>query len=205
MNLEHSKLRRLIEVALLILISCIFFFACGKEAKVGNEIVEISGSEEAPEEASEIPREVSGETENKTVFVYVCGAVVNPAVYELPSDARRADAIAAAGGFTEDAALDAVNLAAHIEDADMLRIPFLGEDYSGEWDDKDTGKETKININTAGVSELTALPGIGKSKAEAIVDYRKKAGRYTCTEDLMKVPGIKEGTFEGIRDLIKTE
>ena len=97
-------------------------------------------------------------------------------------------------------------LAASAEDADMLRIPHLGEVCEPEEDGFEQSEMTrKVNINTASESELMTLPGIGKSKAEAITEYRKKAGGFSCTEDLMKVPGIKEGTFEGIKEQIRTE
>ena len=99
-----------------------------------------------------------------------------------------------------------MNLAAHIEDADMLRIPHVGEVCEPEENGfEQTEMMRKVNINTASEKELMTLPGIGKSKAEAIAEYRKKAGGFSCTEDLMKVPGIKEGTFEGIKEQIRTE
>ena len=203
MKIEQSKLRRIIEIAAIILLSGVVFFACNA-GKKSEEIVETALIEdsERPSEA-EKPSAEPVETP-KTVFVYVCGAVVKPGVYELPADARKMDALNAAGGFTEDAVEDAVNLAAFLEDADMLRIPHIGEEVPAE-DVSADGAKAKININTADVKELTSLPGIGESKAEAIVKYRQKAGRFARTEDLMNVPGIKEGTFEGIRDLIKAE
>ena len=207
MNLEYNKIRRVIEIVTVILISCIFFFACSGGKAKDREILSFSEEESSAEAESEIfSAEPVVENEEQTVWVYVCGAVNHPGVYELPADARKADALNAAGGFTEDADKDAVNLAAYIEDADMLRIPHVGEVCEPEENGfEQTEMMRKVNINTASVSELMTLPGIGKSKAEAIAEYRKKAGGFSCTEDLMKVPGIKEGTFEGIKEQIRTE
>ena len=204
MKVDHTKLRRIIEIALIILVSGVFFFACSKSGKENENVIEFS-SENRESETTPEPLELTSaqETGTQTVCVYVCGAVNKPGVYELPANARKQDALNAAGGFTEDALKDAVNLAAFVEDADMLRIPYLGEEYSEE--ETGTGKETRININTAGINELTCLPGIGESKASAIVEYRNKTGKFSRVEDLMKVPGIKEGTFEAVRDLIRTE
>lgn len=207
MNLEYNKIRRVIEIVTVILISCIFFFACSGGNAKDREILSFFEEESSAEAESEIfsPAPAT-EIKEQTVWVYVCGAVNHPGVYELSVDARKADALNAAGGFTEDAATDAVNLAAHIEDADMLRIPHVGEVCEPEENGfEQTEMMRKVNINTASVSELMTLPGIGKSKAEAITEYRKKAGGFSCTEDLMKVPGIKEGTFEGIKEQIRTE
>lgn len=203
MKVDHTKLRHIIEIALIILVSGIFFFACSNSGKENEDVVELSSGNRESEAISEsLNASVGDEKSSKTVCVYVCGAVKKPGVYELPANARKQDALNAAGGFTEDAVKDTVNLAAFMEDADMLRIPYLGEEFS---EDAGTGKDSRININTAGINELTSLPGIGESKASAIIEYREKTGRFTRTEDLMKVPGIKDGTFEAVRDLIRTE
>ena len=207
MNLEYNKIRRVIEIVSVILISCVFFFACSGGKAKDKEILSFSEEQSPAETESEISSpSPAAEIREQTVWVYVCGAVNQPGVYELSADARKADALNAAGGFTEDAATDAVNLAAHIEDADMLRIPHVGEVCEPEEDGFEQSEMTrKVNINTASESELMTLPGIGKSKAEAITEYRKKAGGFSCIEDLMKVPGIKEGTFERIKEQIRTE
>lgn len=73
-----------------------------------------------------------------------------------------------------------------------------GQEASGE----DTGTEQKIDLNTADVSQLTTLTGVGESKALAIIAYREENGPFTSAEDIMNVPGIKEGTYEKIKDKI---
>lgn len=131
------------------------------------------------------------------IFVHVCGAVKNPGIYRLPAGSRTGDAIEAAGGFTEDADTDSLNLAELLSDSQQIRAPTKGE--AAEQADG------KININTATDQQLTALPGIGEAKARAITDYRVQNGRFKKPEDIKKVPGIGDALFERIRDKIKVD
>ena len=211
--------KRVIEIALIIVISCILFLSCNRDS--GNQKIRISKSENlssseqvnSNEEKSEgndagEKNAVSGEDadreEDKTqteVYVYVCGEVVNPGLYALPEGARAMDAVNAAGGFTEDAATDVINLAEIETDGSMLRIPSMQEVKDGEY--QISAHDGVIDLNTADISKLCEIPGIGEAKAKAIIDYRNRNGKFAKTEDLMLVPGIKEGTYEKIRDYIK--
>ena len=218
--------KRVIEIALIIVISCILFLSCSRGS--GNQKIRISKSENlssseqvnSNEEKSEgndagKSNAVSGEDadreEDKTqteVYVYVCGEVVNPGLYALPEGARAMDAVTAAGGFTEDAATDIINLAEIETDGSMLRIPSVQEVKNGEIEIPTasggfSGQNGLIDLNTADVDKLCEIPGIGEAKAKAIIDYRNRNGKFAKTEDLMLVPGIKEGTYEKIRDYIK--
>ena len=149
-------------------------------------------------------------TEPSGIFVYVCGAVLRPGVYELSEGSRVNDAVEAAGGFTEDADRNYVNLAAILSDAVKLQIPTVaevqqgrmpGETFGAETSDTDSGNGL-ININRASREELTSLPGIGDATAEKIVRYRDEQGGFKSVEDIMNVSGIKEKLFSRIRDLI---
>ena len=132
-------------------------------------------------------------------FEVVSGEVFAPGVYELPADARVCDALDAAGGLTDRAAPDAVNQAERVCDGDMVFIPAIGtEQVMGA-----VLTDGRININTASAAELTALPGIGESKAEMIVNYREKNGAFQCPEDILNVTGIGNSIFEQIREKIK--
>ena len=142
--------------------------------------------------------------------VHVCGEVVNPGIYELPAGSRIYEAVKAAGGFTENAAEESVNLASPIEDGVQIRIyskdeaetlaagaaPFDGFEASGE------GKEPVVNLNTATKEELMTLSGIGESRAEDIIRYREENGGFQNIEDIMKVSGIKDAAFQKIKDRI---
>lgn len=139
--------------------------------------------------------------------VYVSGAVAHPDVYELPAESIVKDAIEVAGGATSEADLDRINLALSVTNGQHIYVPKRGEENppispptqpSGTASVKTGGK---ININTASQSEIETLPGIGPSKAQGIIENRP----YDSIEDIQKVPGIGEGTFQKIKDLITVD
>lgn len=138
----------------------------------------------------------------RTILVYVCGAVMEPGVVELPEESRVVDAIALVGGMTEDADETYMNLAKKLEDGEKIYIPTCEE--ANVWKQQE-GYKQLININTADADELCELSGIGESKAEDIIAYRKKHGEFHTKEDLMKVPGIKENLYEKIADKITVD
>ena len=141
--------------------------------------------------------DVQEEKENSKIFVYVCGAVNVAGVYELPNGSRVFEAIEAAGGFRNDAATAEVNQAELLEDEARIYVPTIQEVEQGT-----TSKNGKININKATKEELMTLPGVGASRAESIIQYRKEQGAFKKIEDLMQIAGIKEGLFEKIKSLI---
>jgi len=145
--------------------------------------------------------------ENGPVLVDVKGAVKNPGVYEMPHNARVVDAIKKAGNFTDQAAKDTVNLAQRVQDEMVIIIAKEGEEPVGIISQADgsttTGSETEVvDINSADQTELETLPGIGPSKAEAIIQYREENGSFATPEALMEVTGIGEKSFESLKDAI---
>jgi competence protein ComEA len=138
--------------------------------------------------------------------VYVSGAVRQPDVYFLVADSIVKDAVVAAGGATEDADLDRINLALPIADGQHVYVPRLGEeDPPADLPAAPRTSSGRVNINLADSDELESLPGIGPSLAQRILAYREANGRFIQSEDIMKVPGIGPATFEKIRELITTE
>ena len=143
----------------------------------------------------------------ETVTAFVCGSVLTPGVYSLEEGSRVVDAVKEAGGFSEDAQSDYINLAQILTDGVKVYIPSLDEDpeeaasfgpngpYNGM---PDPG--SKININTATKEELMTLKGVGEAKAESIISYRNDVGAFLKIEDIMNIPGIKEGLFNKIKD-----
>ncbi len=133
--------------------------------------------------------------------VYLSGAVRKPGVYRMAEGDRVIDAVEAAGGATEDAALDSVNLAGRLNDEDHWHIPAVGEETA--YAPSGTAVElTVMDLNTATAEQLTGLPGIGEAKAAAIVSYREEVGRFDDVEDLLEVRGIGDTIVEGLRDLV---
>ena len=147
----------------------------------------------------------AAQTEQPALWaVYVCGQVRNPGVVYLPEDARVVDAVEAAGGLTEDADAEYINLAARVSDGEKLFIPNVQEAEVLRKQEEET-LAGYVNINTADKEALMTLPGIGESKALDILDYRETHGSFTRKEDLMNVSGIKESLFGKISDKIIVE
>ena len=136
--------------------------------------------------------------------VYVSGAVAHPAVYRLSPGSLVDDAVQAAGGPTSQADLDQINLAQVLLDQQQVYVPSKGYaptpfPISGGGAEPDAAL---IDINTASASELMALPNVGPSTAQSIIEYRETYGPFAAVEEIMNVPGIGPATFERIRDLI---
>lgn len=154
------------------------------------------------------------EAQQSMIYIHVCGAVKNPSVVELPEGSRARDALEAAGGFRADASQDYVNLAAEVVDGQQLFFPTIEEvatmkqlglsqdAWNSSTDNQATGK---VNINTADEATLCTLPGIGTSKALAIIDYRQVNGPFSSVEDIMNVSGIKTSAYEKIQDKITVQ
>ena len=129
---------------------------------------------------------------------YVTGEVLNPGVYTLPPGGDRIiDVIEAAGGFTDLADVDSVNLAAKVFDEQHIRVLALGATATDE-----DAATSLIDLNSASSELLQALSGIGPAKAQDIIDDRESNGPFNRIEDIVGVKGIGEKTFEAIRELI---
>jgi len=146
------------------------------------------------------------------VIIHITGAVKSPGVYQLKSTDRVIDAVKIAGGATEEANLDAVNLAAILRDGQKIIIPYrisknsIAENnesiYKNIEEMYSSSNTDKININTANASTLQTLPGIGPVLSERIIEYRNQNGLFGIIDDIKDVSGIGEKKFEGIKELI---
>jgi competence protein ComEA len=138
-----------------------------------------------------------------TINVYVSGAVGNPDVYTLPLNSIVKDAIVAAGGATDEADLDRINLASRLSDQMQVYVPRKGEAAPPPPSNGSTPAATEmININTASVEELDKLSSIGPSLAKAIIDYRTTNGPFKQIEDINEVKGIGDALYAKIKDQI---
>lgn len=157
---------------------------------------------ESPQQ-TETPETESPETA-ATLMIDIKGQVANPGVYELPAGSRMQNAIDAAGGFTAEADSRAINLALIVVDETSLYVPAAGEEAEvpATVQTASGAGGSLININTATEAELMELPGIGPSKAAAILAYRDEAGKFKNPEELMEVTGIGDKTFEQLKELI---
>lgn len=167
-------------------------FQIAHEQTVAPESLSASG--DAQEEAA-VP----------VIAIHVSGAVLNPGVYELPEGSRANDAIEAAGGASEDAVPDALNLARVLSDGEQIIVPTVEEQERLEeaavaGQTLDAGG--KVNINTATVEQLDSLPGVGESTAKKIIADREENGPFGSPEDLKRVSGIGDKKYEDLADLI---
>ena len=140
------------------------------------------------------------------IFVYVCGEVNSPGVYELEEGSRVYEAIEAAGGALEGADIDSVNQAELLTDGQQIKIYSREEMSQGTslYNESGTAASSgKVNINTADKTLLMTLPGIGESRAGDIIKYRDEHGLFSSIEDIKNISGIKDKMFEKIKDYIE--
>lgn len=138
-------------------------------------------------------------SETKAIYVSVMGDVKEPGVYIMPEGSRVYEALNAAGGIVPPGDINGVDLVNVLKDGARVYVPGAAS-QNGE--KTGTGEAGAININLASESDLTKIPGIGPAKAKTIVSYREKNGPFSSIEDIMNISGIKEGTFEKIKDYI---
>lgn len=165
----------------------------------------------------------------KTVRVQVSGAVLEPGIYDVPASCRVEEAIAAAGGLTENADSERVNLVRKVRDGMQIRVPVqkaartsrtqrksaqaksgLSESASKKYGSAKAGSGRNnsmmqnVRINSASAGELQQLPGIGPALAQRIIETRN-SGRFTSADDLLRVPGIGKAKLAKLRDYVEVD
>lgn len=192
---------------LLVVILVLYFIFFGREPVSPHTAEEEKWERAQPGYTNEeVKEEITEEIVEEDILVDVKGAVKNPGVYYAHSGDRVIDVIDEAGGLMDDADEAAVNFAMRVVDEMVIYIPKEGEDVELPEGilapvQKPEG-EGKINLNKADQSELETLPGIGPSKAEAIIEYRENEGPFKTIEDLMLVSGFGEKTFTKLKEKI---
>lgn len=185
-------------------------------SKSEEDPVTIRSEETIPAGSSVTEEPVETSCTLSSVSVYICGEVNEPGVYEILPRSIINDVVTMAGGFTDRAAEERINLVYIIDSNLSIYIPGEDEDYESNNIIRDEGQTVwganandsagqdgsgLININTASVDQLMTLPGIGEVTANAIVEYRQ-SNSFSRIEDIMNVSGIGEAKFNSIRDLI---
>lgn len=218
----------------------------GMKAKEAKDVTADGGLEEDVEADGDLEEDVEAdgsldhETEDITandvsnlqkeivIYVHLCGAVKEPGVYQVAEGSRLDAVVTCAGGLTEQAASEYINLAQIVVDGQQYFIPSIEDvegvnrlDYTNSFPEVTGSTNTSIaggktnteklseqatsdyvNINTATREELMTLTGVGEAKADSIIAYRETVSQYETIEDIMKVSGIKEGLFQKIKDRI---
>ena len=190
-----------------IVIAAVAFLLIGPLAPSASFEVAKGSDAAASSEAAE-QEEAREQAEDTTIFVHVGGEVASPGLYEIAESARVNDAIVAAGGFTDEAQRDALNLARTLTDGEQVVVPsqVSGEGAAAASSQSEGSSASasggKVNINTASADALDSLPGVGKSTAEKIVADRDANGPFKTTEDLKRVAGIGDKKYAQLADLI---
>lgn len=156
----------------------------------------------------------------ENITVHIIGEVKYPGVVVLKEGSRVVDAIGAAGGETDDADLNSLNLAYMLNDGEKIYVPNKqetkdenknyiegggGTNISQAGTDQNNSKNEKININTAGEDELMKITGIGESTAKKIIEYRNQNGRFKTIEDIKKIPGIGDSKYNNMKEEIRVK
>jgi competence protein ComEA len=170
------------------------------QARATTTVAESASSASSASSALAAAAATSPPASTVEVMVQAAGAVASPGVYRLPLGARVQDVITAAGGPTATANLQAVALASKVVDGQRVYVPAAGESVTT--DAVPAPPPPPVDLNQATVEQLDALPGVGPTTAQAIVDYRSRHGPFTSVDDLLQVRGIGAAKLDGFRDLV---
>lgn len=243
-----KKRGRKAAAVLLLILVCGLWQGCG-QARTAPLVLDLAAeAETSGETAEKTEAEISAETaaggstvggagtagteadasEETAFVVYVCGAVARPGLYEASSGDRVGDVIERAGGLSEDAAADRLNLARRVRDEEQIYVPRLGEDTSvlsgdrpGDPAEADgsaaSGAQAaadapaqepadgRLDVNRASRTQLMSLPGIGEARADAILAYRQEHGPFQNVQQLLKVPGIGPAVLRRFSDRVRAD
>lgn len=191
---------------------CYFFFSNTDSSPPQEELIETIQPTEQTETIEPVEEAVL-----QQVLVDVKGAVLYPGVYSLNAEQRIVDVVQLAGGYTKDADTRLINHAQKVQDEMVIYIPMKGEQLdevtsgfvakptAGSSTSSGSASDGKVNLNTADEAALTTLSGIGPSKAQSILAFREENGGFQTIEDLKKVTGIGDKTYEKLKDAISVK
>lgn len=214
-------------IALVAILSFVSFYIYGQEKEnvfkdeymksifVDEEVVESGARDEEIIKKNDIETEKNTEEvilKKSEVTVEIKGEVKDPKVYTLSEGAIINDLIEKAGGLTEEANISNINRAKRLRNEDLIVIgninsvedvsPVIGSDVGGNSDNSGSNSSQSININTATMSELMNIDGVGEKTAQKIIDYREQNGGFKTIEDIKNVDRIGDKTFENMKDQI---
>ena len=196
-----KKYGKLVAAAVFLTVAGLCYgFAGSREHTVILDPVVKEAPEETGQQIPETDAAVSKSEEN-VFYVHICGEVYDPGVYAMPEGSRIFEVVDAAGGLTEEASEESLNLADVISDG--MQIVIISKEEAASRRNAELAESAGIvNINQASKEQLMTLTGIGESRAEDIIRYRKEHGGFQTIEEIMKVPGIKDAAFQKIKDSI---
>lgn len=201
--LSNKELIKKAALPLTVVAALLFFWITGGDSK-GELSVKESEEQSAKQEEVKVGDDFDSEEAGEAADIYVdiSGCVKNPGVYKVEPGTRIFQVIERAGGLTDGADTESVNRAEEVADGQKIVIRHMeasSEEESIINSDKSSGK---VNINTADMSELQSVPGIGPATAQKIIEYREHNGKFKSVEDILNVSGIGDKTLENMRPYI---
>ncbi|WP_099221160.1 helix-hairpin-helix domain-containing protein [Listeria costaricensis] len=192
--------------ALAVLLLVIGYTLMTKQEELSQPAASASSIETAEETNKTVEADKKNTETPSRYYIDVKGAVQKPGVYQVPKDGRIQDVIQMAGGFSEEADVTAINLAAKLQDEMLLIVPKIGEvsastPSAGVTQQAETDSD-KVDLNSATAADLQEVPGIGEAKATAIITYREEEGLFQSVDDLTNVSGIGEKTVEKLAEYV---
>lgn len=191
-------------IVILITLLVGIYLMVNKEAQVDTTMWE----ETSLTTMAEVATDATKERAETMIYVDIKGAVKVPGIYQLKNQQRIWDALALAGGVSEEADTTQVNYAQKVKDQMIIYVPKKGEpvpqslETLQESAPAQQNQEGKINLNTATEAELQTISGIGAKKAQEIIRFRDEQGPFKTVEELKNVPGIGEKTVERLKDML---
>lgn len=201
--MNHYQLVLIAVIALFVIFKFLFIGADSEQSNI-EEDTRKEITQEAPQDKdvkSEMTKSTQDININKSVTVDVKGAVNFPNTYNMKSSDRVNDVLKKAQ-TKNDADLSQINLSEKLKDQMYIYVPVKGEKVPNHSTNQSSDNKVEVNINTGDKAEIEKLPGIGPSKAEAILQYRETKGEFKKIEDLKNVKGFGEKTIESLRDYI---
>ena len=227
---KMKEYKILIGLSLIGLIIAGFFMINGQSSRRSNvaelaqetvtsseaELEEISTGTKKNSQKEKAEPQTSSSEESEFLTVDVKGAVKNPGIYQLKKTSRINDAIQKAGGLTTDADSKSVNLAQKLTDEAVVYVATMSENAasiaSGAGQSSTSGtsevasqKGNKVNLNTADLSELQTISGIGQKRAQDILEYREANGKFNSVDDLKNVSGVGAKTLEKSKEYVTVD
>ena len=191
-------------IVILITLLVGIYLMVNKEAQVDTTMWE----ETSLTTTAEVATDATKERAETMIYVDIKGAVKVPGIYQLKNQQRIWDALALAGGVSEEADTTQVNYAQKVKDQMIIYVPKKGESVAQSLETlqesapAQQNQEEKINLNTATEAELQTISGIGAKKAQEIIRFRDEQGPFKTVEELKNVPGIGEKTVERLKDML---
>lgn len=202
--MDIEKIKKGIKIFLVIMLIILFVNVMNKDLFFSNsnsdDDIHVNKAFDASKKDSLLANEAS---EDAMIYMHITGEIKKPGVYKMKDGSRMDDLVKEAGGLTEDADIDQINLSEKLVDEERIIIPSKNDakDTVANFMGSEKAKIKKVNINTADITELKTLPGVGDKTAQKIIDYRENK-KFKKIEDIMNIESIGENKFKNIKDYI---